>query len=63
MVISLTTAVVVLVLATLAGAVAMYFVLKNSKNGVQKTVDEAVLRVERKVDDVKDKLDKNSPLP
>jgi Flp pilus assembly protein TadG len=63
MVISVLTAVLVPVFTLVLGAVLMYFVLRNSKNGVQKTVDEAVARVEQKVDAVKDTLDKNSPLP
>lgn len=62
MVISLTTAVVVLLSTFVVGGLSTYFVLRNSKNSVKATADAAVQRVEQRVDEIKNHLDQNRPL-
>jgi FlaG/FlaF family flagellin (archaellin) len=62
MVISLTTAVVVVLASAVFGFVAGYFVMRNTKNGVKNTADEALQRVEQRVDEIKNHLDQNRPL-
>lgn len=62
MVITLTTAVVVVLAAVAVGAVTAYLVLRNTKNGVKASADAATQRIEQKVDEMKNHFDQNRPL-